>query len=111
MYINVDKRENTSCRLARVVETIYAKYSNVRCHGRAQGMSKKWSSFSKGIEVRYGGTPCKLGTVDVETGGSQFAPICTENLSQKPRGRGTNRRVQSKYPNIRQGKTPATTKV
>lgn len=69
-------------------------------------MSKKWSRFSKGIEVRYGGTPCKLGTVDAETGGSQFEPICTENLSQKQRGRGTYRRVQSKYPNIRQDKTP-----
>lgn len=75
------------------------------------GDVKKWSSFSEGIAVRYGGTPCKLGTVDAETGGSQFEPICTENLSQKQRGRDTNRRVQSKYPNIRQDKTPAATKV
>lgn len=111
VYIDVDKRKSTSYRLTRVVETIYAKFSNVQCHGRAQVMSKKWSSFSKGTEVSYGSTPCKLGTVGAETGGSQFESLCNENLSQKQGGRGTNRRVQSKYPNIRQDKTPATRQV
>lgn len=45
--IDVDKRKSTSYRLTRVVKTIYAKHNNVRCHGRAQVMSKNGPVFQK----------------------------------------------------------------